>query len=108
MGAEAKVSSIHVNAWFGDYNKLSMALLFSDEILKEENPKKTILFFGDSPNDEPMFEYFPASCGVANVRPFESLMTHLPAFVVTREGGEGFAEAIEYLLKSKKSENSIK
>ena len=99
MGAVAKVSSIHVNAWFGSYNKLSMALLFAREILKEENPKGSILFFGDSPNDEPMFEYFPASCGVANIKPFESMMTHLPTFVTSQEGGEGFAEAVAWFLR---------
>ncbi|MDR0599658.1 MAG: HAD-IIB family hydrolase, partial [Treponema sp.] len=89
MGAEAKVSSIHVNAWFGEYDKLSMALLFMKEILAEEAPQKTALFFGDSPNDEPMFAHFPLSCGVANIRPFVSLMKSLPAFVTAREGGEG-------------------
>jgi HAD superfamily hydrolase (TIGR01484 family) len=101
MGAVAKVSSIHVNAWFGDYNKLSMALLFCREVLNENAPKKTILFFGDSPNDEPMFEYFPVSCGVANVKPFERLMKSLPSFVTAEEGGEGFAEAVAHFLEKR-------
>ena len=33
MGARAKVSSIHVNAWFGEYDKLSMAELFLSSVL---------------------------------------------------------------------------
>jgi HAD superfamily hydrolase (TIGR01484 family) len=98
MGAEAKVSSIHVNAWFGSYDKLSMALLFMKEVLGEEEPQKTVLFFGDSPNDEPMFAHFPLSCGVANIGPFVSLMKNLPSFVTAREGGEGFAGAVAHLL----------
>ena len=98
MGAEAKVSSIHVNAWFGDYDKVKMTQLFFTEILKETNIKESCIFFGDSPNDEPMFEYFPNSCAVANILPFKESLQHLPAYVTTQEGAEGFAEAVEHIL----------
>lgn len=101
FGAEAKVSSIHVNTWFGDYSKREMALLFFKDILGAEDPKRQILYFGDSPNDESMFEYFPLSCGVANIRPFEHAISHLPSFVTEREGGHGFAEAVDIILKRK-------
>jgi len=97
MGAEAKISSIHVNAWFGRYDKLSTTLSFLKE-MGEKRPKETVFFLGDSPNDEPMFEYFPMSCGVANVRRFVSSMKHLPAYVAPREGAEGFADAITHFL----------
>ncbi|MFB0921823.1 MAG: HAD-IIB family hydrolase [Oscillospiraceae bacterium] len=98
MGAEAKISSIHVNAWFGNYNKLSMTELFMKEILKEEHIKEKVIFFGDSPNDEPMFEYFPLSCAVANILPFEKILHHLPSYVTSYAGGEGFAEAAAHIL----------
>jgi HAD superfamily hydrolase (TIGR01484 family) len=98
MGAEAKVSSLHVNAWFGDYDKLSTTLLFMKEILGETRPKESTMFFGDSPNDEPMFEYFPVSCGVTNIKPFVSTMKHLPTYIAAHESGQGFAEAVEHLL----------
>lgn len=101
LGAEAKISSIHVDTWFGDYNKREMALLFFKEILGVENPKQQILYFGDSLNDEPMFEYFPLSCGVANIRTFEHLLSHPPSFVTEREGGFGFAEAADVILKKR-------
>jgi hypothetical protein len=97
MGAEAKISSIHVNAWFGKYDKLSTTLSFLCE-MGETRPKETVFFLGDSPNDEPMFEYFPMSCGVANVKPFVPMMKHLPAYIAPREGGEGFADAIAHFL----------
>lgn len=48
-GAHAKISSIHVNAWFGDYDKRSMAELFFREVLREDAVSQSI-FFGDSPN----------------------------------------------------------
>ena len=101
LGAEAKVSSIHVNAWYGDYNKVSMARLFLTEVLGETDITESCIFFGDSPNDEPMFEYFPISCAVANILPFKDKLTHLPSFVASKEGGDGFAEAVEFILSSR-------
>jgi len=100
MGAQAKVSSIHVNAWFGDYDKLKMTRLFLKEVLKEEEPemRESCMFFGDSPNDEPMFEFFPKSCAVANILPFAERIRHLPAYVTSLSGAEGFAEAAEHIL----------
>jgi hypothetical protein len=99
-GAHAKISSIHVNAWFGDYDKLSMSRIFLAEILgwdAERDAGRTI-FFGDSPNDEPMFQAFPLTCGVANVRDFAASMEHLPAFVTGLPYGRGFAEAVGVIL----------
>src|SRR5512145_2927892 len=88
-GARAKISSIHVNAWFGDYDKLSMSELFLSGVLgwKPEGEPEAVLFVGDSPNDEPMFERFALSCAVANIRRFEGLIRHPPAFVAEREYG---------------------
>ena len=101
LGAVAKVSSIHVNAWFGDYNKLDMTRMFLKEILGEpddETIREKVIFFGDSPNDEPMFAFFPNSCWVANIKPFVEKIQHLPAFVAAEESGKGFAGAVEHLL----------
>jgi HAD superfamily hydrolase (TIGR01484 family) len=101
VGAHAKVSSIHVNAWFGDYDKLSMSELFLSSILGWD-PKlssRTTIFFGDSPNDEPMFKRFEISCGVANVRRFESMMVYPPAYVTGKPFGGGFAEACDFILR---------
>ena len=36
--------------------------------------KDRFVFVGDSPNDAPMFEYFPHSVGVANIRDFDGLL----------------------------------
>jgi HAD superfamily hydrolase (TIGR01484 family) len=99
-GATCKVSSVHVNGWFGDYNKLGMTRLFVLERwgLKLDDHKDRFLFCGDSPNDEPLFEYFPHSAGVKNILTFVSRMNHLPAYVAALEGGEGFAEIVRALL----------
>ncbi len=102
MGAIAKVSSIHVNTWFGDYNKVEMTRLFFKEVLNinEDVLKEQAIFFGDSPNDEPMFHFFKYSVAVANIKPFVSGLNHLPAFVTSQCSGEGFSEAVSHLLNN--------
>lgn len=102
QGARAKISSIHVNAWFGNYDKLSMTELFLASRFAW-NPildLATVFFLGDSPNDEPMFQRFPLSCGVANARHFESIMKNPPAYITEKSFGCGFAEASAIILKS--------
>jgi hypothetical protein len=102
-GAVAKVSSIHVNAWFGAHDKLSMAKRFLRDVLHldADTEKETIAYVGDSPNDAPMFGFFPNSVGVANVRPFEKLMNSLPHFVTENDGGYGFAEFAQAVLDAR-------
>ena len=102
-GATAKISSIHVNGWFGDYNKLEMTRIFTKEILDIDLDlnKDKFVFCGDSPNDEPLFQYFPNSCGVANVKGFKSEMIHLPKYVSDLKGGKGFVEICKKLLDFK-------
>ncbi|HEU6442688.1 MAG TPA: HAD-IIB family hydrolase [Microvirga sp.] len=102
-GAQAKVSSIHVNGWFGDYNKLSMAKALLADVfgLDWEQAKNSVIYAGDSPNDEPMFAAFPLSVGVANIHDFEHRLTHKPAYVAKGHSGDGFAELAELLLAAR-------
>ncbi|MFN8831701.1 MAG: HAD-IIB family hydrolase [Labrys sp. (in: a-proteobacteria)] len=102
-GAVAKVSSIHVNGWFGSYDKLSMTRRFvTDELgLDLDRDRDRFIFCGDSPNDAPMFGYFPYACGVANVRDFVGRMPALPAFVAESHGGEGFVEIADHILSAR-------
>lgn len=99
-GVRAKVSSIHVNAWMGAYDKLGMAVRFLSARFGYDDvrDRNSVLFAGDSPNDEPMFAHFPLACGVANVRRYETMIRSLPTFVAGSEGGAGFAEIAEILL----------
>jgi len=101
VGATAKVSSIHVNAWFGDYDKLGMTrTLFAECFgIDLDAAREQFVFVGDSPNDAPMFEFFPLSVGVANVRDLEERITHAPAYVTAARGGAGFAELAARLLQ---------
>jgi hypothetical protein len=96
-GLTARVSSIHVNGWFGDYDKLATTrLLFQERLgLDLDRVNRTVAFAGDSPNDAAMFSYFDHSVGVANVRRFCGLQ---PKFVTRAESGAGFAELAAHLL----------
>ncbi len=104
QGATAKVSSIHVNAWFGDHDKLSMSLKLLHDLyaMTPEQAKRAVAYSGDSPNDSPMFGYFPLSIAVANAAPLLSLMPALPAYITTEEGGYGFAQIAKRLLENHK------
>lgn len=99
-GATAKISSIHVNGWFGDYDKLSMSRLVFKEVFQEdmEAVRDQVVFCGDSPNDSPMFGFFPHSVGVANIRAFAAQLEVPPTWVTRAEGGFGFAETVKILL----------
>lgn len=102
-GATAKVSSIHVNAWFGTYDKLTMTKLFLSEALSTdvETERQRWVFVGDLPNDAPMFGYFPHAVGVANVRRALEPLAAEPAYVTDSEGGAGFAELAATLLAAR-------
>lgn len=99
-GAVAKVSSIHVNGWFGDYSKISMIKEFCENELGEDF--KTIspqaIFVGDSPNDEPSFEHFKYSVGVANIKKFIPDLEFKPTWVSELDGGDGFCEVLNKLI----------
>jgi HAD superfamily hydrolase (TIGR01484 family) len=99
-GAHAKVSSIHVNGWFGDFDKLAMTRVMMRELfaLDVESDRESCLFIGDSPNDAPMFGFFPVSVGVANVTDFVARLRVAPAYVTSARAGAGFAEMADYVL----------
>lgn len=102
-GLTAKVSSIHVNGWFGDHDKLSMTRnLYADGFgIDLDSARGQYVFVGDSPNDAPMFGYFPHAVGVANVRAFAGQLAHEPAYVTTAAAGAGFVELADLLLMDK-------
>lgn len=99
-GAIAKVSSIHVNGWFGDYSKISMIKNYCEKELNLDfnSINSKAIFAGDSPNDEPSFEHFKYSVGVANIKRFLPELKHQPTWVTEGEGGDGFCELTNLLL----------
>ena len=107
-GAHAKVSSIHVNAWFGDYDKLTGFKKWREQAGESHVPSfDEWIFIGDSPNDEPLFRAFGASVGVANLLPFLSgagvggRTMHAPKWITSAKSGAGFVEMAEKLIESR-------
>ncbi len=99
-GARAKISSIHVNGWFGDYDKLSMTRTMLSEAfsIDMDDEKERFVFVGDSPNDAPMFGFFPHAVAVANIRDFAAQIDTHPPYVTRQRAGAGFVEVAEFLL----------
>ena len=102
-GAIAKVSSIHVNGWFGNYDKLSMTRIFFAECFQTDMDlaQDQIVFCGDSPNDEPMFGFFENSVGVANVLDFVDTMEQQPCWITKNRTASGFVELSEVILNAR-------
>ncbi len=101
-GLTAKVSSIHVNGWFGTYDKLGMTRTLLAEVfgIDLDAEREHFVYVGDSPNDAPMFGFFPNAIGVANVVPFLDRIATPPAYVTIGEGGAGFVEVADLLVAS--------
>jgi len=104
-GMHAKVSSIHVNGWFGDWDKLETVRLMMRERFAIDVDgvveRARCVFVGDSPNDAPMFAFFPNAVGVANVMDFAGRIDAMPAWITTSRAGAGFAEFAQRLLEAR-------
>jgi HAD superfamily hydrolase (TIGR01484 family) len=97
-GAQSKISSIHVNGWFGAFDKLEGFRRFHRDRWHTTPEVTHWAFFGDSQNDEPMFRAFPLSVGVRNVERFLDRLVDKPAWITEHPGGSGFVEGVGRLL----------
>lgn len=102
-GATAKVSSIHVNGWYGAYDKLAMARQMLAEVFGRTltADDETAVFVGDSPNDEPMFAHVRNAVAVANFARFADSVQAKPRWITRQSGGAGFAELAEAILEAR-------
>lgn len=103
-GATAKISSIHVNGWFGTYDKLTTAKAMMGELfgVDVDREKAAHVFAGDSPNDAPMFGFFPNAVGVANVAEFADRLAHKPTWITRARSGAGFVELAHALIAARR------
>jgi HAD superfamily hydrolase (TIGR01484 family) len=102
-GATAKASSIHVNGWFGSYDKLGMTKTLMTEVfgIDLDAQREKFVFTGDSPNDQPMFGFFPHAVGVANLADFGDRISTPPTYITRARGGGGFAELADLLIAAR-------
>jgi HAD superfamily hydrolase (TIGR01484 family) len=101
QGMQATVSSIHINGWFGEHNKLTGAQWMVEHLFKRplDAERDRWIYVGDSTNDQAMFAAFEQSVGVANLRRFAEVLHTWPRYITDRERGEGFAEVVHALLR---------
>ena len=104
-GMHATVSSIHINGWFGDHDKLSGARWILRTLWQRELDAEIDrwVYVGDSTNDQTMFGHFPHSIGVANVARFVPQLRYLPHYVTAAERGAGFAQVADAILQARLS-----
>ncbi|MDZ4100539.1 MAG: HAD-IIB family hydrolase [Hydrogenophaga sp.] len=102
-GLNATVSSIHINGWIGDHDKLAGARWIVRTRLGRDLDAELDrwVYVGDSTNDARMFGHFRHSVGVANVSRFWSALSHHPRFVAQGARGAGFAEVADAVLSVK-------
>jgi HAD superfamily hydrolase (TIGR01484 family) len=102
-GAIAKISSIHVNCWIGEHNKLTTSLKILKENfgLDDTEIQNNVIFIGDSPNDSLMFGFFKNSVGVANVADLLDSIENAPKFITSNFSGDGFVELANFIIDNK-------
>lgn len=102
-GLHATVSSIHINGWIGDHDKLEGARWIVRQRLGRELDAELErwVYVGDSTNDARMFGHFPHSVGVANVARFWRQLAQHPRYVCAGERGAGFAEVAQAVLAAR-------
>jgi HAD superfamily hydrolase (TIGR01484 family) len=105
-GLTVTQSSVHINAWFGSFDKASMV----DRVLRTcfssslDAASATLAYVGDSQNDGPLFARAGVSVGVANIAPsLETLRARgqAPRFLVEGQGGFGFAQVVAALAAAR-------
>jgi HAD superfamily hydrolase (TIGR01484 family) len=104
-GAQAKLSSIHVNGWFGNYDKLTTAkqVLTNEFGLSTEQIQSSCVYAGDSPNDEPLFSFFENAVGVRNIEPYLPILKSKPKYITVHEAGLGFQELTNKIIELNRS-----
>ena len=102
-GMQASVSSIHINGWYGRHDKLSGARWILRSLFQREldSELQRWAYIGDSSNDQVMFQHFPHSVAVANIRRFAADLRHAPRYICAHERGAGFAEFTSALLEAR-------
>jgi HAD superfamily hydrolase (TIGR01484 family) len=103
QGLTVTVSSIHINAWFGEHDKASGARWMVQHLWGRDLQAELDqwVYVGDSTNDQAMFRWFTHSVGVANLLRFADQLQHWPTWLASAERGQGFAQVADSVLAAR-------
>jgi len=105
-GLTVAQSSVHINAWIGDFDKATMVARYFAEVCGSslDAERDRAIYAGDSKNDASMFAAIPLSVGVDNVRPHLDWLLErdqAPRFLTQGAGGHGFAELVDAIVDAR-------
>jgi HAD superfamily hydrolase (TIGR01484 family) len=102
-GVTAVRSSVHVNCWLGAFDKRTAVEAFLQRRWRTRlaPAERRYVYVGDSFNDQPLFEAFPLSVGVANVRGVLGQLEHPPRYVTRAREGAGFGEVADAVVRAR-------
>ena len=104
-GMNATVSSIHINGWFGEHNKLEGARAGSHASCSTSIWTRHAgagCISATRPTTSRCSRQCPYSVGVANIARFVPQLRHLPRHVTSAERGDGFVQLADQLLTQAK------
>jgi HAD superfamily hydrolase (TIGR01484 family) len=103
LGAHVVVSSVHLHAAFGAWDKAVGVVHAAGTALGlgEADVRDSFVFVGDSGNDAAAFSFFSCTVGVANVREHLARLPMAPGYVSSASRGAGFAELAMRLVRAK-------
>ena len=96
-GVNFSCSNVHMNFWKGDFDKFQASKHYLEQDW-ESLEFSDCLFFGDSLNDESMFQHFP-SVGVSNIAHILEQFQHRPQTVLQGVENAGPHGVFNYLKK---------
>lgn len=107
-GVTAVRSSVHVNCWLGDFDKLKAVRRFVKTEWKKSLARddERYVYVGDSFNDAPLFGAFALSVGVANVRDVLASLDAPPKFITRAREAKGFGEVADAIVRTRKGRSA--
>jgi HAD superfamily hydrolase (TIGR01484 family) len=90
-------SNVHLNFWCGEVSKYKAVMHFLKKHKLSENES---IFFGDSLNDQSMFQSFSQSVGVANISEVIDRLQHKPATILVGSENVGPFGVFNHLKKT--------
>lgn len=90
-------SNVHLNFWVGEISKYKAVTHYLNQKKVEA---KDCVFFGDSLNDQSMFESFENSVGVSNISSVKDRLVHKPKIILAGGENAGPYGVLNYLKKT--------